>query len=276
MGAHRGGSTRPRLRSGRESELRGRRGEWLSWARTPGHDAYWHYREAFFALLPAAAGSVLEVGCGEGRVARDLAARGYRVTGLDASATLVAAAAERDPGGRYAVGAAEALPFADDSFDLVVAYNSLLDVEDMPSAIGEAPRVLRPGGRLCACVTHPVADGGGWEDGRFVLSRSYRRGGPFRMCASGRPPSPAPAHSEHMGAGRGHLRVAVVEPRRPDGRREQALDALFGEVGGEQRPARSLDAEDRDVDEARMAQLGRQVAGSVRERIRQGAHGVSA
>jgi SAM-dependent methyltransferase len=156
-------------------------GEWLAWARTPGHDAYWHYREAFFALLPAAPGSVLEVGCGEGRVARDLAARGYRVTGLDASPTLVAAAAEPDPEGTYAVGAAEALPFADDSFDLVVAYNSLMDVEDMPSAVREAGRVLRPGGRLCACVTHPVADAGGWEDGRFVLSQPYRRGGPFRL-----------------------------------------------------------------------------------------------
>jgi ubiquinone/menaquinone biosynthesis C-methylase UbiE len=158
--------------------------EWLAWARTPGHDAYWHYREAFFTLLPAAPRSVLEVGCGEGRVARDLAARGYGITGLDASPTLVAAAAESDPEGAYILGRAEALPFPDDSFEVVVAYNSLMDVEDMPRAVREAARVLRPGGRLCACVTHPVADAGGWEDERFVLTRSYRRGGPFRLCES--------------------------------------------------------------------------------------------
>jgi SAM-dependent methyltransferase len=53
--------------------------QWLAWARTPGHDAYWHYREPFFALLPPPGGRVLEVGCGEGRVTRDLTARGYAI-----------------------------------------------------------------------------------------------------------------------------------------------------------------------------------------------------
>src|SRR4029453_13258510 len=49
---------------------------WLSWARTPDHDAYWQYRDAFFdKLLPAPGRLTLEVGCGEGRVARDLARR---------------------------------------------------------------------------------------------------------------------------------------------------------------------------------------------------------
>lgn len=133
--------------------------EWLGWARTPGHDAYWHYREAFFALLPPPAGPVLEIGCGEGRVTRDLRERGYETTGLDVSPKLVAAARERDPAGAYVVGAAEALPFPDASFPLVVAYNSLMDVDDLPAAVAEAARVLAPGGRLCACVTHPVADG---------------------------------------------------------------------------------------------------------------------
>ena len=89
------------------------RGEWLGWARTPGHDAYWHYRGAFFAPLPAPGGPVLEVGCGEGRVTRDLRERGYDVTGLDLSPTLIAAASEQDPGGAYVEAAAEALPFGD-------------------------------------------------------------------------------------------------------------------------------------------------------------------
>jgi 2-polyprenyl-3-methyl-5-hydroxy-6-metoxy-1,4-benzoquinol methylase len=60
---------------------------WIRWARTPGHDAYWRYREAFFALVPAARRATLEVGCGERRVARDLTARGHHVTGIDSSPT---------------------------------------------------------------------------------------------------------------------------------------------------------------------------------------------
>ena len=59
--------------------------QWLAWARTPGFDAYWSYRDAFFGLVPPPAGGTLEVGCGEGRVTRDLAARGHRVTALDPS-----------------------------------------------------------------------------------------------------------------------------------------------------------------------------------------------
>jgi SAM-dependent methyltransferase len=147
---------------------------WLAWARTPGHDVYWRYRDAFFALVPEPGTSTLEVGCGEGRVSRDLAARGHRVTGLDASPTLLRAAAHAHPGGRYLLGEAEALPFDDDAFDLVVAYNSLMDVADMPAAVREAARVLAPGGRLCACVTHPLADAGSWAgDGRFTITEPY-------------------------------------------------------------------------------------------------------
>lgn len=151
--------------------------EWTAWARTPRFDAYWSYREAFFALVPPPAGATLEVGCGEGRVSRDLAARGHRVTGLDASPTLLRAAAERDPGGTYVAGSAEALPFADQSFGLVVAYNVLMDVADMPAAVAEAARVLAPGGHLCACVTHPLADAGDWahdgDDAPFLIAGSY-------------------------------------------------------------------------------------------------------
>jgi SAM-dependent methyltransferase len=147
---------------------------WLAWARTPGHDPYWTYRDAFFALVPAPGAATLEVGCGEGRVARDLVARGHRVTGLDASPTLLSAAAQADPASRYVEGPAEALPFEDGAFDLVVAYNSLMDVEDMPVAVREAARVLAPGGRLCACITHPLPDAGSWRDEEvFAITESY-------------------------------------------------------------------------------------------------------
>ena len=153
---------------------------WIAWARAPGHDSYWYYRDAFFQLVPAPRRETLEVGCGEGRVSRDLVSRGHRVTGIDASPTLLRAAQDGDPGGRYLLADAAALPFADASFDLVVAYNTLMDVADMPAAVAEAARVLEPGGRFCISVTHPLADAGAFDDeGRFVIGGSYFGRRPF-------------------------------------------------------------------------------------------------
>ena len=150
---------------------------WIAWTRRPGHDAYWSYRDAFFELVPPPGRATLEVGCGEGRVCRDLAARGHAVVGLDASPTLLAAAREAHPDGEYVLADAAALPFGDGSFDLVVAYNSLMDVEDMPGAVREAARILVPGGRLCLCITHPLADAGRFADrtpdAPFVIDDTY-------------------------------------------------------------------------------------------------------
>ena len=151
---------------------------WIAWTRTPGHDAYWYYRVTFFdEIVPPAGRATLDVGCGEGRVTRDLAARGHRVTGLDASDSLIRAASEAHPDGAYVVADAADLPFEDAAFDLVVAHNSLMDVDDMPGAAKEAARVLEPGGRLCVSVTHPFMDAGRFEsqepDARFVVEGSY-------------------------------------------------------------------------------------------------------
>jgi ubiquinone/menaquinone biosynthesis C-methylase UbiE len=77
----------------------------------------------------------LEIGCGEGRVARDLARRGHTVVALDTSPTLLRSAKAADPAGCYLLADAASLPFHDASFDLVVAYNSLMDVSDMPAVI---------------------------------------------------------------------------------------------------------------------------------------------
>lgn len=158
----------------------------IAWARTPGHDAYWQFRDAFFELLPAPGRATLEIGCGEGRVCRDLRGGGHRVTGLDAAPTLVAAAAGADPASDYVIGVAESLPFDDGSFDLVVAYNSLMDVEDMPAAVREAARVLESGGRFCICVTHPFRDAGRFESREsgapFVVSGSYFEEGSYELA----------------------------------------------------------------------------------------------
>ena len=152
--------------------------DWTRWAREPDLDAYWRFnRDAFFELVPAAGARTLDAGCGEGRVARDLAARGHRVVGVDLSPTLVRVAAESDPDGEYLVADATALPFAAGSFDLVVAFNSLMNVRDVGAAVREAARVLTPGGRLCVCVTHPLNDAGAFAaeeaDAPYVVARSY-------------------------------------------------------------------------------------------------------
>jgi len=152
---------------------------WKAWARTPGHDVYWSYRDAFFELVPEPGRATLEIGCGEGRVCRDLAARGHAVTGIDQSLSLVKAAAEAHPEGTYAIADASALPFDDGVFDLVVAYNSLMDMEDMCGAVREAERVLAPGGAFCVTITNPIADLARPTENGWTLERPYSQPGRY-------------------------------------------------------------------------------------------------
>jgi SAM-dependent methyltransferase len=151
---------------------------WARWARTPGHDAYWYYRDAFFdEIVPAAGRCTVEVGCGEGRVARDLQNRGHRVVAIDRSRRLLHYAKDSDPGGMYLLANAARLPLADGSCDIVIAYNSLMDVADLRTTVSEATRVLAPGGHMCVCVTHPLSNAGTFlnseSESAFHISESY-------------------------------------------------------------------------------------------------------
>jgi SAM-dependent methyltransferase len=151
---------------------------WVRWARTPQHDAYWYYRDSFFdQLVPPPGRRSIEIGCGEGRVARDLSARGHYVAGIDSSHTLLVYAHQEDRNSSYALAEGAGLPFRDVCFDLAVAYNSLQVVADMPGTVREAARVLCPGGRFCVCVSHPVADVGRFVDNTanaaFVVREDY-------------------------------------------------------------------------------------------------------
>src|SRR5919204_3564626 len=93
--------------------------DWVRWARTPSHDSFWDFGPAFFdVMVPGPGAATLEIGCGEGRVARQLHAKGHRVVALDASPTLVRHAAAEDAGPRYVMGDMAALPFGDGVFDL--------------------------------------------------------------------------------------------------------------------------------------------------------------
>jgi ubiquinone/menaquinone biosynthesis C-methylase UbiE len=161
-------------RSGWEDEAE----SWVRWARTEGHDAYWFYRQSFFErMVPPPGARTVELGSGEGRVSRDLRDRGHRTVGVELSPTLVRHARDADPGGTYLLADASKLPLADASCDLVVAYNTLMDIADMDAAVAEAGRILVPGGRFCVCVTHPMSNTGHFDgpapDATFVVSTTY-------------------------------------------------------------------------------------------------------
>ena len=151
---------------------------WVRWARTPNFDAYWYYRDAFFDdLLPPAPERTVEIGCGEGRVTRDLVARGHRVMAVDTSPTLLRYARQDDSCSSYLLADGASLPFPRGSFDLAVSYNSLQVVADMPDAVREAARVLVDNGTFCVCTTHPFSDLGQFvsddQDARYVVRPSY-------------------------------------------------------------------------------------------------------
>jgi len=151
--------------------------EWIAWARTPDHDVFWAYREALADFLGRGDGEALDVGCGEGRVSRELKALGYRVTACDAVAEMVDAARQADSAPAYQVAAAADLPFETGRFPVVVSYNMLMDVEDVPAAVREMRRVMRPDGRLFISIVHPLADHGRFEgegsERPFVMRGNY-------------------------------------------------------------------------------------------------------
>ena len=151
--------------------------DWITWARAPGHDAFWSYAQAFHDFVGEGSGEALDVGCGEGRVSRLLKELGYRVTAADPVARFIEAARELNSADHYEVAPAAALPFMDQSFDLAVAYNMLMDVEDVPAAAKEIRRVLKPTGTLVISIVHPFSDRGHFAgpeaDAPFVVPGSY-------------------------------------------------------------------------------------------------------
>jgi SAM-dependent methyltransferase len=138
--------------------------EWIEWARTPNHDAFWAYRDQLLSFIGRGEGEALDIGCGEGRISRLLKECGYRVAAVDPVENFVAAAAEADSAHAYAIAPAAVLPFEDGHFDVAVLYNVLMDVEDVPAALKEARRVLRPSGTLFISIVHPVTDCGRFVD----------------------------------------------------------------------------------------------------------------
>lgn len=104
--------------------------------------------------------TVLDVGCGSGPMAREVATEDRTVIGLDLSAAELAVAAERGPG-PWLRADMRRLPLADASVDAVVSSVGLVMVTELTAALSEVARVLKPGGLLAtiAPALRPVGIG---------------------------------------------------------------------------------------------------------------------
>lgn len=151
---------------------------------TEGADA--EYEEQILPLVRehlAGAARVLDVGCGEGQVAR-LALDGGATTavGVDPTWTQVVVAAERAGGPSYGRAGAAALPFPDGAFDAAVACLVFEHIRDVDEAIAEVARVLEPGGRFLFLLNHPLLQtpSSGWIDDQVLdPPEQYWRIGPY-------------------------------------------------------------------------------------------------
>jgi SAM-dependent methyltransferase len=131
------------------------------------------YGPALAAGLISAAGlrpgqTALDVGCGPGALTAALAdwLGPDRVAAVDPSEPFAQACGSRVPGVRVEVGAAEALPFGDASFDAALSQLVVNFMRDAPAGVGEMRRVTRPGGTVAAAV---------WDyaDGMTLLRRFW-------------------------------------------------------------------------------------------------------
>ena len=152
---------------------------WAAWTRTPGHDRhFWGVNlPAFLELVPGPGRLTVDLGCGEGRLGRMLQESGHRVVSIDGSPTLARLAVAHEQRQPVALADMAVLPLRDAVADLAIAFMSLQDVDDLSAAVGEAARVLVPGGRLCVAVVHPINSAGAFEgdtaESPFVITGSY-------------------------------------------------------------------------------------------------------
>jgi SAM-dependent methyltransferase len=150
---------------------------WIAWARRADDSYSRFHRELFLELVPPPGRRTLDLGCGEGRLSRDLKELGHSVVGVDASAAMLAAAREADAEIETHVADAAGLPFGDGMFDCVVGFMSLQDVDELGQAVQELARVLERGGRACIAIVHPLSSSGTFEsdepDSAFVIGAPY-------------------------------------------------------------------------------------------------------
>jgi SAM-dependent methyltransferase len=166
-----------------------RHAEWWQEHCTDGADP--EYAELIVPLaaeLLAGHHRVLDVGTGEGQLSRLAVDRGAALAvGIDPTQAQVAEAVHRGGGPIYVRGQAEALPFADQSFDAAVACLVFEHIDAMDTAVVEASRMLRDGGRFLLFLNHPLIQtpDSGWIDDHILdPPEQYWRIGPYLLESS--------------------------------------------------------------------------------------------
>jgi SAM-dependent methyltransferase len=111
-------------------------------------------------------GRVLDVGCGEGQVARSIARGGTQVVGLDPTPSQIREAHRRGGPPLFVQARAEQLPFGDYTFGAVLLCLAIEHIDPFEPAIDEIARVLAPGGQFLLLLVHPLlqAPGSGWVE----------------------------------------------------------------------------------------------------------------
>jgi len=125
---------------------------------------------------------VLDLGCGDGQIARALAAQGANVLGVDPTQLHIDVAIERGGGPQYLLGGATDIPADDNSFDAVVACLVFEHIDQMDEAMTEVARVLKPRGQFSFFLNHPLLQtpGSGWIDDHIIdPPEQYWRIGPY-------------------------------------------------------------------------------------------------
>jgi SAM-dependent methyltransferase len=136
---------------------------WVEWTRR-GLDSYSTHKLAFLPLIPAPGRLTVDVGAGEGRVSRELRARGHRVLAIDRSPAMIRSAVQHPEEPVPAVVAdAVNLPVPDAAADCAVAFMSLHDIDDVVPAIAEIGRILATGGTLVMAIVHPLNSAGDFD-----------------------------------------------------------------------------------------------------------------
>jgi SAM-dependent methyltransferase/alkylhydroperoxidase family enzyme len=129
---------------------------------------------------------LLDIACGAGLAVELAALRGAECAGVDASERLIKVARDRSPNADLRVGDMHALPWDDDTFDVVTSFRGIWGTT--PKALDEARRVLKPGGRLGITVWgHIKASPGAWALSPFLLASQPKVENQAAMVSLGRP-----------------------------------------------------------------------------------------
>jgi ubiquinone/menaquinone biosynthesis C-methylase UbiE len=126
---------------------------------------------------------LLDVGCGDGKDLKILSSKGAVIYGVEPSNEFVNTAKENNPDAIIKEGIAENIPFSENMFDIVVSKWTLQTCTDVPKALNEINRVLKPGGYFILLSKHPYmqfleklrnyGNGSNYYEQKIVTSNIY-------------------------------------------------------------------------------------------------------